>query len=256
MECFKCNAVGVKLVEVISNEGVVKVCEKCAFEEHLPLVNKNSLNSFVSTFPEKKHTVYDRLVSISGVKADNKPEQEQQEFELKKLVDENYSQNIYENPSKRDDLIDNFHWTIMRARRSKHITQFQMAKAILEPEQAIKMAEKGILPQKGCDRFIDKIENYLEIKILKRQPNSNFSSELDLKKDFAENPSFDPVVLRKLTISDLKKLKTKQEEEILEKKEQEKSTNKEPIKEIKEKRESAEDDDISQEKINKIIFGK
>lgn len=252
MECFKCGALGVKLIEVISDGGIIMVCEKCASEENMPTINKGISNFFVSQLPEKKQTVYDRLALISGVKADNGIKQEQ-EFELKKIVDKNYAKTISGKPAKRDDLIDNFHWIIMRARRSKHITQLQMAKAILEPEQAIKMAEKGVLPQKGCERFIDKIENYLGIQILKRQNNYDFSLKFDLKQEFAENPSFDPMISKNLTIADLRELKIKKEQAILGKKEEEECSKKE----IKEKRDYADNkEDISQEEIDRILFGK
>ncbi|MBU4069903.1 MAG: hypothetical protein KJ646_02885 [Nanoarchaeota archaeon] len=276
MECFKCNAFGVKLIEVISGEGIIMVCEKCASEYDMPAINKIFPSSFSPEFPEKKQTVYDRLALISGVSLKDGPREnpsKEQEFELKKIVDKNYAKIISAKPAKRDDLIDNFHWVIMRARRAKHITHAQMAKAISEPEPAIKMAEKGILPQKACDRFIDKIENYLGIQILKRQNNSDFSSKFDLKQEFVENPSFDPIITKNLTINDLRELKIKKEQAILGKKEaplgvypkgtrpqstelrgKEQADSK---KEIKEKRDYSDDKgDISQEEIDRIIFGK
>ena len=51
-------------------------------------------------------------------------------------MDKNYKEKVGEDLSKkpRADLVDNFHWIIMRARRMKKLTQAQFAKEIGESE--------------------------------------------------------------------------------------------------------------------------
>ncbi len=59
-------------------------------------------------------------------------------------------------------MVDNFHWIIMRARRARKLTQKQFAEAIEESEEAIKMAEKGVLAKNDLV-LVNKIENHLEL---------------------------------------------------------------------------------------------
>jgi len=157
-------------------------------------------------------------------------------------------------------MIDNFHWIIMRARRSKKLNQKQFAEAIEESEEAIKMAEKGVLP-KNDFVLVNKIEDYLGIRIrdefaprgelfVNREVNTDSKDSFDedveiIKEEFAQKVNedkvkFDDITTRTLTISDLQEMKQKREEEIFEKPE----------------KIDFDKEDISQEEIDRILFGK
>jgi len=258
MECSKCGVSGSKtrLLDVISREGIVKLCEKCFLEENMPLVRKPANfqlkeSGFTSKSSNRK-TVYERLSEISGVQNRKIPEKEllnKQETTLKDIVNKNF-EIISGEGGSAEDLIDNFHWVIMRARRLKHLTQGQFAKAIAEPEAAIKAIEKGFLPKNNY-RLIKKIENYLQIKLLKKETGQ--------KQEFEKEISFDPVTAKTLTIADLQDMKKKKEEEIFKKPiEEEKNyvLNEEVGFEDKPEFVKGDNKELSDEEMDKIIFGK
>jgi ribosome-binding protein aMBF1 (putative translation factor) len=122
----------------------------------------------------------------------------QQEATLRGLVDRKYDGKIKEIPRKREDLIENFHWIIMRARRNKKMTVTQFAKEIGESEAVVKMAEQGVLPD-GDYNIVKKIEAVLSINILKRE----FAQKAEHKKRLG----FDEFSTKTLTISDLHEMK-------------------------------------------------
>ena len=211
-KCIKCGISENKalLFDAISKKGVVKICRKCSFEENMPLIKKLKF----SDYPEekislkKKQTVYGRLSNLSGIKtqkvfhSENKDLLKQEE-DLKKIADKNFTFKKISEKIK-NNLVDNFHWRIMRARRLKHLTQAQFAEAIAEPEIAIKEIEQGIV-RENYFALIRKIENYLKIKIMKKEI---------LIKETSTELNFDKITTMTLKISDLKKMKQEREAEI------------------------------------------
>ena len=123
---------------------------------------------------------------------------------LKKIVSKNIEQTTSTAKKPRPDLVDNFHWVIMRFRRQKKLTQEQFAKEIDEPLADVIRAEQGILPEKDYI-LVRKMENSLGIRLIK---------DATLK---IENPTpekllpkvlkFEPNVTKELTIADLKRIK-------------------------------------------------
>jgi acyl-CoA synthetase (AMP-forming)/AMP-acid ligase II len=71
-----------------------------------------------------------------------------QEVTLKDIVNRKYQDRMAGRIERKpvEELISNFHWVIMRARRLKKLTQEQVAQKIGEPESAVKLAEQGIFP--------------------------------------------------------------------------------------------------------------
>ena len=132
---------------------------------------------------------------------------QKQEIILKDIMDKNFKTQIKGDLKPRSDLVDNFHWLVMRARRLKHITPEQLAEAIGEPGAAIKMAERGILPEESYN-LISKLENYLGIKLVKKE----FAKKIEEK---SMEISFDSVTTKSLTIADLQEMKKRKENEIL-----------------------------------------
>lgn len=217
-ECFNCGISGerIRFFDAISGKGIVKICEECASKENIPIVRKPSEILTPTSYRDlhKGKTVYERLSRMSGFDLKNKKSETEKEFlqkqetTLKDIIDKNFKTQFKEKLKPRSDLIHNFHWVIMRVRRSKHITQEQLAKEIAEPEASIKMAEQGILP-KDSYKLINKLENYLAIKLIKKE----FADKIEEKP---KEIGFDSVTTKSLTISDLKEMKEKKEAEILE----------------------------------------
>ncbi len=232
-ECFICGVSESEalLFDVISNEGIVKVCKNCFFQEDPPLVK---INHFTEK-PEKKQTVYERLSSLSGLSPEKMREKKlkseellKQELNLRSIVEENFKRDLKDiNPPQDSGLIRNFHWIIMRARRIKHLTQKQLAEAISVPEIAIRTMEQGVVPN-NPENLIKKIESCLGIKITKKQPAEPSAEQDEFKEEsvlnvpepgeadenldgnFNENGAeinFDLLNSENLTIADLKEIK-------------------------------------------------
>jgi len=211
-DCFKCGISDKKtnLVTAVSKEGIVKVCAKCALTEGMPIIHKKdfspekSNDEFIAETHEKGKTVYNRLSKIAGLSMDKgRLAREREEMlktqnqELRKLVENPEKKIILQ---KRTDLADNFHWLIMRARRAKKITQRDFANAIGESENSVKAAEEGNIALSD-DKLVDKIENYLNIR-LRREPTRASVSAPSLNK--GGNFSFDPLAARNVTIAEVR----------------------------------------------------
>jgi ribosome-binding protein aMBF1 (putative translation factor) len=273
MECFKCGISENEalLFDAISSKGIIKICEKCSREEDIPIINKpisSQINEYKKKVKEprnfRKTVVSDRLSRISGIKVEDGRERKslellKEEDELKKIADKNFQKRLEGKQSQKPYLVNNFHWIIMRARRLKKITVEQLAREILEPESAIKMAEKGILPKED-KKLIKKLENKLEIRLIKEE----FIDEIkkSLEKPFSEEIKFRPDETNTLTISDLQEMKKQREAEIFEKsienpRRRIELINKEEISEARErKKEDTYEKDLSDKKINDLIFGR
>lgn len=216
MECFRCGVSGdrVKLYDAISKEGIVKICESCSSKEDIPIIHRPT--DFQLQESERKQTVHERLSNMAGLKEDKYQRQIfqkpilpiQQEVTLRSLVDKNFKSKIKEKTESDSNLVHNFHWILMRTRRFKHITQKQLAEAISEPEVAIEMAEKGVIPENSYN-FTKKLENYLGIRLLKQEnvEQVNFGEHKKVVNFNLEDT-------KTLTISDLRELNKRSEEEI------------------------------------------
>jgi len=223
MECSNCGISGdrVRLFDAVSGRGIVKICEKCSSELGFPIVRKPAVFQFKET--EKKLSVYERLSRSAGIEPGQEPEKKDKaEQFLKEVADKNYEQKITKQKTPRSDLVDNFHWILMRVRRLKKLTQGQLAKQVSEPEAAVRMAEKGIVPE-GYS-FIIKLEKFLGIKLRKNAlyPEEKESPELNQEKK-SEISGFDSKNMENLTIADLKRMKEKKEAQIFEKSEEDES---------------------------------
>ncbi len=91
---------------------------------------------------------------------------QKEDLNLKRIMSKNIEKTASAAKKPRPDLVDNFHWVIMRFRRQKKLTQEQFAKEISEPLADIIKAEQGILPEKDYI-LVRKIENFLGIRLIK-----------------------------------------------------------------------------------------
>jgi ribosome-binding protein aMBF1 (putative translation factor) len=216
MECSNCGISGdrVGLFDAVSGRGIIKLCEKCSSDLGFPVIRKPTV--FQLKESEKKLSMYERLSRSAGIEPGQEPERKDKAEELlKEVADKNYEQKLQEQETLRPDLVDNFHWIIMRARRLKKLTQEQLAKHISEPEAAIRMAEKEIVPE-GYSLII-KLEKFLEVKLRK---NASYPEEKEITEPHREEQfgikGFDPKDLDNITIADLKRMKDEREAKILE----------------------------------------
>ncbi len=165
-KCICCGVDGneIRLYDSIFNGRICKVCERCSIIENILLIKKPEASKLKES--EKNFRVYDRLKQIKGIVKQKTPDSFFREDKLKKLD----SNPLYELPEKEKlNLIDHFHWEIMKNRRRKGLSQRQLAELIGESEILIQMIEKENLPE-NPEVLIRKLEQFFQIKLRK----SNF----------------------------------------------------------------------------------
>ena len=139
-----------EFVEAIEEGKIVRVSEKYAKREGLPILRKQQVIQFQRTTSQLHQT---KLKSM---------------LEQDKRHPTDYLKRKPEWKEKQviSELVDNFNWTIKSERRKKGITRSQLAKLINEPENNIKMLEFGVLPSPDF-LLINKIQNALNINLRK-----------------------------------------------------------------------------------------
>jgi ribosome-binding protein aMBF1 (putative translation factor) len=117
------------LQEVITKLGLGKMCEKCVNSENLPMIKSPEE-------PDPRDFIKSR---------EPKPNQD-----------------------LKNKLVDNFHWNIQSGRRRTKLSTKQLAEELGETEEAIKTLETGkLLNEADTKRVVDKLEQYLRVKIKK-----------------------------------------------------------------------------------------
>ena len=250
MECSICG-ISDKMRNVsqaLGSKGIVFACDRCIREEGFISLKKPRMVA-----EEEKHeTMYERMARIAGVVPKEQPrtrpgmelnetrrsDVKLQEKSLREIVDRNYEKKLKQEAivlTPRPDLVDNFHWIIMRVRRVKGLTQGQLAERINEPEAAIKMAEQGVVPEGYV--LIDKLERFLKVRLIRErdlflpmqkqqqylnQQLNQQTQQSHQQPQPAKTLHFDKNILDSLTIADLKRMReekkknTQQKEETAE----------------------------------------
>jgi ribosome-binding protein aMBF1 (putative translation factor) len=203
-----CNRCGissdeVRLYDAISSCEIVSLCKNCLDFEGLAVISRPTTSQLREVERKENSSFSSVKRSQSKILEIKKLKKNSEDVTLKDIVEKNYVKKVKFEKQPRPELIDNFHWTIMVSRRKKKLSQEFVAKEIGESELAIKMAEKGILPEDDY-KLIRKLEAYLGIELIKKDFKKKFEDkkELDLEK----------VSLKNITISDLKKLKEEKED--------------------------------------------
>lgn len=199
-QCIKCGVSEdrVRLYDAISMGGIVKICNECLVEEKLPIIKK-PIDANVVESP-RSQSVKERLTEMNKSKLVKK-----HEVTLRELIDKNFKARTNQ-PDL--NLIDNFHWVIQRARRSRRIPRGEFARVVGVTEEKIKLVEQGILPENNY-QIISKIEDYFGIKLRKNEIFEAPEIEEGVPKKF----SLDEETTRKLKIADLRDMKKKHEVE-------------------------------------------
>ena len=162
-KCYNCGKTEaqVRLFDGFSVTDSVKICERCSLIAGIPIIKRPSASQLKSS--EQPFSVRNRLTRMAHLPAEEKREKSAYD-QLKELS---------ENPSLEQpedlvfQLVDNFHWIIQTERRRKGLTVKQLADSIRESENAIKLLEKGIVPNRSID-LIRGLEQFLKVKLIKR----------------------------------------------------------------------------------------
>jgi len=206
------------LFDVVLLDGIDKVCRKCSFEEDSPIIKKPNFQEVV----EKPLSVRERLSKLSNFESrgeseihsfsSEKFEKENEELKreetkLNEIVNRNFRRTVG-TTDLRNELIDNFHWIVMRARRSKHLMQKEMADKIKESEVSLRMFEKGVVNDMN---LVKKIENFLSIRLRKEAEKPVEEVEYPKFETEEEIDNFDGDKFKGLTIEDLKRMREEKE---------------------------------------------
>jgi ribosome-binding protein aMBF1 (putative translation factor) len=168
--CARCNISEdqVRLFDAIYDGRAGSICERCSIIENIPIIKRPDTAQLKES--ERGVGVYDRMKRLSGVKEKRKEDSFFIEDRLR-VLNENPK---FEIPEKSNlNLIEHFHWEIMKNRRRKGLSQQKLAENIGESEIVIQMLENAKLPE-NSEQLIKKIEQYLQIKLTKVTDRERF----------------------------------------------------------------------------------
>lgn len=175
------------LVDAIGPEEIIKVCKYCAHNNGYPVVDKVDSDKV-----RQAERGIMRKQFLKEVELGKKEDKKGADKELERIVKKNLKEREYK------DLVDNFHWHILHARRLKKLSQKQMAEAIAEPELVVAMAEKKQLPEDYL-KVINKMEQFLGAQLFRERQNLKGieKGEFDIKK----------ADLNEVNVADLRRLR-------------------------------------------------
>lgn len=282
--CFRCEKSmnSSELLECVHTYGIVHVCQSCYPKFKSPIIEKKKVNwDEVDT----RSTVRQKLSNIAGVNIEEKrinvlKKKNPEDITLRDIVEKNFDKNKIVAKENHTDLIDNFHWAVMRKRRAMKVTILELSEKISEPESVLISLEKGILP-KDYSSLIRKIESFLGISIHKENkkeiktedilaeskiPTGILLSDIKEKSNgfmnwFKKKPIIkidekeEIIDANDLNLEKVEEIFGKPLEEDFEIKKSDFSSKKEKIKEeILEKNEEIQNDDLTQEEIDRLIW--
>lgn len=168
--CARCNVNGdeVRLFDAIYEGKIGSLCERCSIIENIPIIKKPAASQLRDS--EKAVGVYSRMKRLAGIEDSKKEETFFREDRLREL---NEHPNLEIPEKDKLNLIDHFHWEIMKNRRRKGLSQKQLAEILGESEIVIQMLEKAKLPERA-EQLIKKIEQFLQIRLTKISDTQRF----------------------------------------------------------------------------------
>ena len=180
-QCFRCEKSGreVRIFDAVYNNDFVKVCERCALIENIPLIKKPTTSQLRES--EGSIGVYKRLRRMAGLE---KPVEKHESIleQIRKL--EEHPELEKPEEKRPFNLVENFHWKVMRARRNRGFSHRQLGWALGESEAAIKMIEKAELPE-DAEKLIKKLEQFFQIRLREKSFN-----EIEEEKKNQEKEKF------------------------------------------------------------------
>lgn len=160
-----------RYVEAIVEGRIMRVPESYAREENLPIIKKSRM-----------YELKERVAEISERKA--------REIELdnkKKLLDNFQKPVDWKANHITAELVENFHWQIIRARKNNNLSRKQLATMIHEPEAMVKAIEYGTLPANNFI-IINKLQEALGIKLRKHDMSHAPQNLIEIKSAPAAEP--------------------------------------------------------------------
>jgi len=161
MICAICKKTGEEttLYQGIRATEMVNICEECAEDQNIPIIKKPSQSQL--TKADKTYSVRERLDLMSGRREATEISGEQM------ITQRNLAKLKMPKPKQtHPDVLDNYYWTLIMARRRAKMTISQLAKKIDTTPYAIQQIEKGIFPEDFKEIFL-KLEALLGIKLLR-----------------------------------------------------------------------------------------
>ncbi|MEK6935542.1 MAG: hypothetical protein AABW67_02050 [Nanoarchaeota archaeon] len=162
-KCARCGVDGerIRLFDVIYEGEIANLCERCSIIENVTVIKKPSSSQLEEA--ERGEGVYKRMKRLAGI-TEKKPDKT---FFVQDRLKELDSRPELELPEKnRLNLIEHFHWEIMRNRRRKGYTQEKLSETLSESLIVLQMLERGKLPE-NADRVLKKIEQLFQISLRK-----------------------------------------------------------------------------------------
>ncbi len=176
--CARCDASEneVRLYDAIYEGRMSSICERCSIIENIPIIKKPAAAQLKES--EQGTGVLPRMKRLSGIKDDKPDEIYFREDKLKELE----SKPELEIPEQEKlNLIEHFHWAIMKERRRKGLTPEKLAEVLGESSTVVQMIEKGKLPE-NAEVLIRKLEQFFQIKLRKITETERFLREQQRKQ--------------------------------------------------------------------------
>lgn len=172
-KCARCRVDGedVRLFDAVYMGRIEKICERCSIIENIPIIKRPDASKLKES--EMGARVYDRMKRLSGIKETRKEESFFIDDKLKQLD----AMPELELPERNKlNLIDHFHWEIMKNRRRKGLSQEKLAENLGESPIAIAMLEKGRLPE-NAEGLIRKLEQFFQVRLRNRSAAERIMQE-------------------------------------------------------------------------------
>jgi len=161
--CARCNVNGndVRLFDAVYNGKMSQICERCSIIENVPIIKKPNVSQL--KISEEREEVYKRVKRLAGFKDSKK----QGTFFIEDKLKELDNKPELELPEKEQlNLVEHFHWIIMKNRRQKGLSQKQLAEVLGESETVVQMIEKALLPE-NAEVLIKKLEQFFQTRLRK-----------------------------------------------------------------------------------------
>ena len=149
----------VKLFDAVYELRMSTLCERCSIIENIPIIKKPDSEQLKES---ETNRVSDRMKDMSGIREPEKPDTFFKEDKLREL-DSNPELELPERENL--NLVENYHWEIMKQRRRRGLSQRQLSESLGESEVAIQMIEKGKLPE-NAKRILSKLEQIFQNRLM------------------------------------------------------------------------------------------
>jgi ribosome-binding protein aMBF1 (putative translation factor) len=159
--CIRCDVSEseVRLYDAIYEGRMGSICERCSIIENIPIIKKPNASQLKET--EKGEKVFSRMQRLSGVTEEKAQEVYYREDKLNELE----SKPELELPEhEKLNLIEHFHWEIMKERRRKGLSHEKLAESLGESVVVVQMIENGKLPE-NAESLIRKLEQFFQVKL-------------------------------------------------------------------------------------------